>query len=303
MGLPRAFARLNRHIGFVANLAGVFGLVSAAFGWLAKKMTYFGVLGWPEAIFIGVGAACVVVLVLSAGAAGWRFLRPVPQAQPAVEQVAQPGALMNIAEHPVVIALTKSIYAAEGELQMHETTMRGMEDGTAQMIANERSWREGGFAAVEKRMDEERAAQETWNEQTRQMMLGDNDMANKFNIDLRRALAKMPNLIGWISTTVEMQDLNEEITRRRRDTADGRRPPSPTSLIDRFELLSTRLQEYHLAVTGVTHDDPKPEQLVGCAPHELAFFDWGDDWPRYCKALSRLMQERYAPYHFDIIYR
>lgn len=69
-------------------------LASGFFSWLGKKLTVFGELGWPESIFIGVGAASLVAFALSAGLQGWRVFRPLPAVG------AQPNATASVGVAP-----------------------------------------------------------------------------------------------------------------------------------------------------------------------------------------------------------
>ena len=73
----RWFGQVN---GAVQNITGwfaFFGLLAAAFTWLGKGLTVFGNLGWAEAVFLGVGTAAVLTLVLSAFLVAWRFFKPL----------------------------------------------------------------------------------------------------------------------------------------------------------------------------------------------------------------------------------
>lgn len=65
----RWFIRWEPYLGLL--------LASGFFSWLGKKLKVFGELGWPEAIFIGVGVAALLAMALAVVLAGWRFFRPL----------------------------------------------------------------------------------------------------------------------------------------------------------------------------------------------------------------------------------
>jgi hypothetical protein len=157
MALPKVFSRTNQGVAHIVNYLSLLGALSVGFSWLAKKLTHYGPLGWPEAIFIGVGAACAVVLVLSAAAVGWRFFRPVtPSPSPGAERVtlAAPSHLpVNVADHPAIIALTKRISGAEGELQQHAETIKRIDRESAELVSqriDDRVEIEGEFQSRDK---------------------------------------------------------------------------------------------------------------------------------------------------------
>lgn len=52
-------------------------LLTAALSWLAQRWTEVTGGSWPAAIFMGIGAACVIVLVVSAGLVAWRLFNPL----------------------------------------------------------------------------------------------------------------------------------------------------------------------------------------------------------------------------------
>jgi hypothetical protein len=77
----RRFIRVEPYIGLIA--------ASGLFSFIGKQLKVFGPLGWPEAIFLGTGAACVLIVTLAAGLAGWRFFKPL-QATPPARSAAVP---------------------------------------------------------------------------------------------------------------------------------------------------------------------------------------------------------------------
>jgi len=61
----------GRWIAFILFLA-------ASFTWLAKQMSWAGNLNWADAVFIGVGVALLISLIMSAALVAWRFFNPLP---------------------------------------------------------------------------------------------------------------------------------------------------------------------------------------------------------------------------------
>lgn len=77
MAVGRFFGSVNRGVESVVSWIALFGLLGAVFTSAARRLTYFGALGWPEAIFLGLGASSIAVLTLTAALIGWRQFRPV----------------------------------------------------------------------------------------------------------------------------------------------------------------------------------------------------------------------------------
>ena len=86
VGMRLHLPKINQFVQNISGWLAVLGALSAFFSWLGKKIALFGPLGWPEAIFLGVGSACIVTLVISAGLVAWRYFQPIkagPQSPPA----------------------------------------------------------------------------------------------------------------------------------------------------------------------------------------------------------------------------
>lgn len=73
------FLKTTRHLDRLLVWIGAFGLVWAGMIGLSTRLTRFGEIGVPEAVFIGLGAASVLALALSILLIGWRVFRPLPR--------------------------------------------------------------------------------------------------------------------------------------------------------------------------------------------------------------------------------
>ncbi len=74
----KTFSRIDSGIARIVCWGGAYTLLSGGFSWLGKQLETLGPLGWPEAIFLGLGAASLILLVLSFGLVSWRYFRPLP---------------------------------------------------------------------------------------------------------------------------------------------------------------------------------------------------------------------------------
>ena len=74
--------KANAGAGNVANWIGVYTGVSAILSWIAKKVTWLGDPNWAEAIFVGLGVAGVLSLVLSVTLIAIRYFRPLRELSP-----------------------------------------------------------------------------------------------------------------------------------------------------------------------------------------------------------------------------
>jgi len=66
---------INRTVYWIAFL----GLVSAAMSWAATYITPLYQYGFGAVVFAGVGAACVIALVVSCILVAWRYFHPLPK--------------------------------------------------------------------------------------------------------------------------------------------------------------------------------------------------------------------------------
>jgi hypothetical protein len=66
-------AQINRIGYWSAFILLVWGVLS----WIASRLAWLQAYGWPEAILVGLGATCAVVLCVSSGLAAWRYFRPL----------------------------------------------------------------------------------------------------------------------------------------------------------------------------------------------------------------------------------
>jgi len=73
------FRRANGTAGSISDWAGALAAATVGFGWVSKHVPALGPINWAEALFLGLGAALLVLTVLSLTAIGWRMLRPLPK--------------------------------------------------------------------------------------------------------------------------------------------------------------------------------------------------------------------------------
>lgn len=74
----------NRVVGRASNWGGFLAVVGATYtsaagiiAWAAKKLTRFGPIEWPEAVFIGLSVATALLLAIGLFLVMWRFFRPL----------------------------------------------------------------------------------------------------------------------------------------------------------------------------------------------------------------------------------
>ena len=75
--LGHALDRIGAWATGLGVLAGFFAGLVAAMTWLGRKLSLFGPMPWPEAIFVGIGGAAVVVIAISIGLFAWRYFHPL----------------------------------------------------------------------------------------------------------------------------------------------------------------------------------------------------------------------------------
>ena len=74
---------------------GGYTILSGLLSWLGKQLKFLELYGWPEAIVLGLGFACILMLVLavtfSVTLSAWRFFRPLKEttSQPSQQDLAR----------------------------------------------------------------------------------------------------------------------------------------------------------------------------------------------------------------------
>jgi len=83
-GWIRSIPGLTKRVDGIGIWWAVFGpggVLSVIMGWAASAFTPIEQLGWGAVVFAGVGAACVVMVAVSALLIGWRYFHPLPEEQ------------------------------------------------------------------------------------------------------------------------------------------------------------------------------------------------------------------------------
>lgn len=79
----KLFFKADKGLDVATRWAALFGVLTAAFAWLTKNVSWFGHLNWAAAVMLAVAFTLVALLVsslsLAVGAYGFRVLRPVEQ--------------------------------------------------------------------------------------------------------------------------------------------------------------------------------------------------------------------------------
>ena len=72
------FTKIDETVRRVVYWVAFFSLVSAAMSWVADHITPISQYGWGAVVFAGIGAACVLTLVVCAMFMTWRYFNPLP---------------------------------------------------------------------------------------------------------------------------------------------------------------------------------------------------------------------------------
>ncbi len=111
-----------RGIEALANRLGIWatalGVVWGGMSYLASYITALSGLGWAAYVFIGLGAACVLSLVMSAALVAWRYFNPLPPPPPL----------------PVVVADATSIAPRKASLRAEDVSLRAEDAESARDI-------------------------------------------------------------------------------------------------------------------------------------------------------------------------
>src|SRR5438477_10595538 len=75
--LQLLFAKADRAVIRVGAWITFFGVVWSTMTWIASSIPVIVPYGWGVAVFAGLGAACVLSLVMSAGLVSWRYFHPI----------------------------------------------------------------------------------------------------------------------------------------------------------------------------------------------------------------------------------
>lgn len=59
--------------------------LTGSFAWLSKQLTVLNGIGWPEAIFLGLAVAVLLMLSVTASLALWRVFKPLPATSISIE--------------------------------------------------------------------------------------------------------------------------------------------------------------------------------------------------------------------------
>ncbi len=121
------FLRTTRHLDRVLVWIGAFGTVWAGMTWLSTKLTRFGDVGTPEAVFIGLGAAVLLTIALSLALIGWRIFKPIAPSGPAVGG--------NTLEHDALEKLQADVRELETDFRLAVGITADWHEGTQKELA------------------------------------------------------------------------------------------------------------------------------------------------------------------------
>jgi hypothetical protein len=74
----KIFQKIDEIVRRFVYWIAFFGLVWAFMSWVATHITWVSKYGWGAVVFAGVGAACVVMLVVSGALVALRYFNPLP---------------------------------------------------------------------------------------------------------------------------------------------------------------------------------------------------------------------------------
>jgi hypothetical protein len=134
------FTKIDETVRRVVYWVAFFSLVSAAMSWVADHITPISQYGWGAVVFAGIGAACVLTLVVCAMFMTWHYFNPLPgepatssgkgQEAPALDDIslrlaeAERGIAQNKAGleglRLEVAMLTRSLRARDAEAMIKE---------------------------------------------------------------------------------------------------------------------------------------------------------------------------------------
>src|SRR3984893_11532905 len=98
--LKRHFSKIDRAVERFVYWVGFFLLLWSAMSWIAAYIPNIAQFGWAAVVFAGLGIACIVSLVISAGLIAWRYFSPIESGETVVSD--DPGSKRTDREERVV---------------------------------------------------------------------------------------------------------------------------------------------------------------------------------------------------------
>ncbi len=147
MALRSRFTALDRNINRIAAWGTFVGLVWVAMSWVASNIAPLAGYGWGAFVFVGLGAASVLSLVMSMALIAWRYFNPLPtQSEIVATSPAKDGAgtelleiqrdllhLLDFAVAQTTVAFMDELYQLAPSfgdpLKMEEGFLRHDDDG------------------------------------------------------------------------------------------------------------------------------------------------------------------------------
>jgi hypothetical protein len=80
------------------TIFGPGGVLAVILSWVADHIGPIAELGWGAAIFVGVGATCLIMLVIGALLVAWRYFHPLPQERVPAAPDASPNERPSVVE-------------------------------------------------------------------------------------------------------------------------------------------------------------------------------------------------------------
>ncbi len=94
----KQFSRADKITDVAVRWWGAWILLSGAYTWLASRMTFLGTLNWAELAGVGIAAALMTLLAITASLALFRVFRPIAPYQSSVDDRVDAGNESDIAE-------------------------------------------------------------------------------------------------------------------------------------------------------------------------------------------------------------
>jgi hypothetical protein len=127
------FPRIDENVNRLGYWVSFFGLVSAAMSWAAGYVTPLAQYGWGTAVYVGVGAACLIFLALTASLALWRRFYPLTVSSADLTTAELSKAAANaIDDNGQIEAIKAIISTLEGKTEDISNRLAEAERGIAQ---------------------------------------------------------------------------------------------------------------------------------------------------------------------------
>ena len=137
--------------GFIGVVVLGYGAVSGIIAGVAKQLTRFGEIRWPEAVFIGLGASAILMLVIGAFLLMWRVFRPLTSSAKAKEPLEIPRlGEEEIERRKLLEAVAEEVKALKRAAEVERGTSDEALSKAVQLIQGEKAERTSAIAILAK---------------------------------------------------------------------------------------------------------------------------------------------------------